>query len=302
VTTSNKAIELISPACLPLGIVLAGGKPAVLGITLQYPPIQMIARPNNELSTTGARSPIARAQASAWFERHTLPPKAELEIELAIPAYMGLGSEAMMDLTVASALKHLTGLEGRSGLDNRWGLESAAHRSGGLLVVGRESDVIHRHELKHHDNESWVVIIHMPQAAQGTSSTFETDLREALFTAQPTTDIEPFWNAVITNDLEAAGKALMQIQAETRTALEAADKPQAISTEANEVLELIRTSRNIHAWGQSFGGLAMWGLIQGAGASTEARTRLRRAMSYEGGTTMASITSNTGVQTKPAEQ
>jgi hypothetical protein len=169
-------------------------------------------------------------------------------------------------------------------------------------VVDRDGEVIHRHELKHHDNESWVFIIHMPQAAQGTPPSLETDLREALFTAQPTTDIEPFWNAVTANDLETAGKALTQIQAETQAALEAAGKPQTVSAEANEVLELIRTSRNIHAWGQSFGGLALWGLIRGAGASTEARTRLRRAMSYEGGTTMASITSNTGVQAKPAEQ
>jgi predicted sugar kinase len=244
---------------------------------------------------------VARAQALAWFEQHNLPPKADLEIELAIPAHMGLGSEAMLDLTVARGLEALNGPENVTGLESVhsiWEIEAWSHSKGGLIVAGRDGRLIQRHALEHNDENAWVFVIHLPRPTADTSPSLETDLRYALLRAEPTTDIEPLWSAVEANDAQAAGAALMTIQAETRAALEKAGTPQIISEAAAQMLEMIRTSRNILAWGQSFGGLATWGLIKGAGPSQEARTRMRRVAGYEGGTILASVTSNTGLQVK----
>ncbi len=293
--------ELTSPACLPLGIVQADGQPALLGITLQYPPIQLLAKTHNELTVTGARAQVARAQALAWFEKHNLQPKADLEIELAIPAHMGLGSEAVMDLTVARGLEALVDGELAAELespDSACAVESWAHSKGGLIVAGRDGRLVRRHALEHDDEIAWVFVIHMPRPASDTPPSLESDLRQALLKAEPTTDIEPLWSAVEANDAEAAGTALMTIQTETRAALEKAGRPQIISEESRQMLEMIRTSRNLLAYGQSFGGLATWGLIKGAGPSQEARARMRRVAGYEGGTVMATITSNTGLQMK----
>jgi hypothetical protein len=58
---------------------------------------------------SGARADLARRQAEHFFRHHHLPAQAEIEIELAIPQYMGLGSAAMLGLTVARALATLHG-------------------------------------------------------------------------------------------------------------------------------------------------------------------------------------------------
>lgn len=295
------AFELTSPACLPLGIVIADGQPALLGITLQYPPIQLLAKDHNELSVTGARSPIARAEAEEWFIAAGLPPRAELEIELAIPAYMGLGSEVMMRQTVARGLSKLTGRDNVARADdfsNGKSLELWSSALGGLLVTSPNGAVLKQHDIHHDDENAWVFVIHMPHPPADTPPSLETDLRLALLKANPTTDVASLWAAVEANDAEAAGTALQAIQTETRAALEKAGTPQVIFDENARMLEMIRTSRNVLAWGQSFGGLATWGLIKGTGPSQEARARMRRVAGYEGGTILASITSNTGIQVK----
>src|SRR5215212_7942925 len=102
--------ELTSPSCLLLGLAQLDGRICQLGITLQFPQIQLLARHSRALAISGARADLARKQAEHFFQHHHLPPQAEIEIELAIPQFMGLGSAAMLGLSVARALSTLHAL------------------------------------------------------------------------------------------------------------------------------------------------------------------------------------------------
>src|SRR5262245_16018103 len=113
-------IELTLPACLLLGFVQLEGQLCQLGVTLRYPPVQLLARTAPALSITGGRADLAYHQAVRFYkywrgesglprspawERPALSvveggpggegPQVEIEIELAIPAFMGLGSRGM---------------------------------------------------------------------------------------------------------------------------------------------------------------------------------------------------------------
>src|SRR5262249_42630649 len=146
--------------CLLLGLAQLDGQICQLGITLQFPQIQLLVRESSALAVSGARADLARRQAehfyaywrtamapqpptsppparrlsptrgegegtsprsSAWDAKLPLSPawerglagegsQAEIEIELAIPQFMGLGSAAMLGLSVARALSMLRAL------------------------------------------------------------------------------------------------------------------------------------------------------------------------------------------------
>lgn len=305
---SKTQFEITSPCCLPLGAVQADGKPALLGISLQYPPINLVVKPLNELSVTGARAPIARAQAQSWFDYHHLPPKAEIEIELAIPAHMGLGSEAMLGMSVGHGLADLGGLKDLRGLEEKreavglgseWALETWCASQGGLQVVGTDGLSIKRHAPKHDDGNAWVFVIHLPRALAETPASFESTQRLALIKAahEVKSDLAPLWAAVANDDVATFAKELMLIQEGTTEALNKIGAPVVITEEAHRMLAAIRLSGGL-AWGQSFGGLAVWGLVKGASASQEARVKMRRVMGYEGGTVTAAVTDNVGVKVK----
>src|SRR5262245_65275335 len=100
-------LELISPACLLLGMANVEGEPCQLGVTLQYPPIQLAARISDTLAITGGRADLAYQQAERFLQHSNLPRRAEVEIELAIPSFMGLGSAAMLAMSVATTFAAL---------------------------------------------------------------------------------------------------------------------------------------------------------------------------------------------------
>jgi predicted sugar kinase len=288
--------------------VRANGQPALLAITLQYPPVNLIVKPLNELSVTGARAPLARAQAQRWFESRNLPPKAEIEIELAIPAHMGLGSEPMLGMSVGRGLRDLGGLKDLRGLESEheavglgseWALETECASSGGLQVVGTDGVSLRRQAIKHDDKNAWVFVIYLPRALSDTPASFELTHRLALLKAAQKTvvDVEPLWSALANDDLTTFAKELMAIQEHTTEALTKIGAPVVVSEEAARMLEMIRLSGGL-AWGQSFGGLAVWGLVKGASLSQEARVKMRRVMGYDGGTITAAVTDNAGVKIK----
>jgi predicted sugar kinase len=300
------SVSITSPACLPLGILQAEGRPALLAVTLQYPPIRMLVKPHNELTVTGARAAIAREQAGRWFAHHDLPLKAEIEIELGIPAHMGLGSEALMAMSVVRGLQDLTGVQDLEGADSvglgpEFALEAWCHARGGLVVAGTDGTLIRRHAIAHDDSNAWVFVQHLPLAHRDTPPSFERARRRALLNAAQyaTTDVEPLWRALVGDDFTSFAQTLMGIQANTYEALAKAGTPMDPAEDVRDMLETIGTS-GAAAWGQSLGGLAAWGLIRGAGPSQIARTRMRRLARYDGGTVTAALVDNQGAVLAPA--
>src|SRR5262245_64645198 len=67
-------VELTAPACLLFGLVNLDGQPCQLGVTLQYPPVQLLARSAPALTITGGRADLAAHQAERFYEFYRRPP------------------------------------------------------------------------------------------------------------------------------------------------------------------------------------------------------------------------------------
>ncbi|HLF90214.1 MAG TPA: hypothetical protein VI451_14805, partial [Anaerolineales bacterium] len=98
-------LELAAPASLPLGLVQYHDQPALLALTVQHPPIQLAIQSGPRLHITGPRAHVAHAFATRYLTHHNLPQKGEIEIELTIPAFMGLSGDVMLGLTIAQSLE-----------------------------------------------------------------------------------------------------------------------------------------------------------------------------------------------------
>jgi len=104
-------IEVGSPCSLPLGLIRTHeDQIGVLGVTLQHPPTDVFAEAATEISVTGPMAHKGYARAWRFFAHHRREPRANVEIELAIPDMMGLGAEPMLGLSLARALAWACGL------------------------------------------------------------------------------------------------------------------------------------------------------------------------------------------------
>jgi predicted sugar kinase len=303
-------IEITAPACLLLGLAQVEGQTCQLAITLQYPPIQLLARESAALAITGGRADLARRQAERFFERHRLPQQAEIEIELAIPQFMGLGSAAMLGLSVARALAVLHGqpaevaaLASALGLTSDEALEARAFAQGGLLLVDGAGGVRRRHEIAHHnEDDDWVFVLVLPHVAAGTPATLEADLRRALSASARNLSAETgdilgrdLWPALEHDDIAQFARALMALQALNQAALADAGQPLHLSTEEQAILEIMRAGDAL-AWGRTIAGLGLYGLIKGGGPSRALRRALTAHVGYFGGTVMATLCDNRGAR------
>src|SRR5215212_2868431 len=227
--------ELTSPACLLLGLAQLDRQICQLGITLQFPQIQLLARRSPALAVSGARADLARQQAERFFQYHQLPPQAEIEIELAIPQFMGLGSAAMLGLSIARALATLhalpaddgAGLARSVGLADDEALEMHAFAQGGLLLVGEQGELLRRHAIAHSDEaDDWVLVFVLPRPPAETPASLERDQRAALRAASrhlgseiASTITADLWPAVERDDIATFAQALTRIQELNHAAL-----------------------------------------------------------------------------------
>jgi predicted sugar kinase len=302
-------IELTSPACLLLGLVQRDGQFCQLGITLQFPQIQLLARDSPALAVSGARADLARRQAEHFFQYHHLPPQADIEIELAIPQFMGLGSAAMLGLSIARALSTLhalpaddvAGLARAVGLAGDEALEMHAFAQGGLLLVGENGALLRRHAIAHQgEADDWVFVFVLPRPPGATPATLEIDRRAALRAAARhlgaetssiiTADLLP---AVERDDIESFAQALARIQALNQAALAGAGQPATLTPQEQAILDIMGDAGALTA-GRTLAGLGLYGLIKGGGPSRALRRTLTERLGYFGGTVMASIGDNNG--------
>ncbi len=322
-------IEVSSPCCLPLGLIRTReDQTGVLGVTLQHPPTDVFAEASTEFSVTGPMAHKGHAQARRFFAHHRREPRANVEIELAIPDMMGLGAETMLGLSVARALAWVCGLptEDVSALARAVGLgpEHALavwgfDRGGFLLVAAGRGDAsgaipppLRRHPIAHSDQEAWAFVFLLPKVPLGTPETLEADRLAALLNAAPRLSAETgrlfdeaLWPSLERDDLDAFAHALMAIQQLNREALADAGAPLSFTREEQVIFALFR-DRGAAAWGRSPTGLALYALIQGASASVALRHHLSQHVGIYGGVVMAAIADNTGArhtvrETRPIE-
>ena len=299
-------LTLISPACLLLGAVPVGGQPQQIGITLQHPPIQLDARSAAQLLATGGRADLANQQAARVVERFHLPAQGDIEIELAIPSMMGLGSAGMLGLSVTQSLLALHGqdatdaatLADAAGLSRPEALELHAFAQGGLLQVAADGQLARRAEIAHDEDNAWIWVLVLPRLTAGMDETLEAQRRGALLAATAGTDDgaalgDALFAATAADDISAFADALAAIQQHNAAALERAGAHVPLSDDEQKLLEIMR-AHGARVCGRAPAGLALFGLIQGGGPSRELRRTLANAIGLFGGTAMGSICANQG--------
>lgn len=313
-------IELTAPASLPLGLVPienAGQQHiCLLGVTLQCPVVYLTAQAHRALQISGARADLAHQQARQFLHHHRLPAQGELRVELAIPAFMGLGSQTMLGLSTARALSwlHRLPLEAAQaqaqalGIGRQHALELWGFDQGGLLLVDTQPQadkplppLVRRCEIVHPDERAWAFVFFLPRVPPGTAAALEQERMAALLHAalhlapaaeSPARQLQA---ALEQDNIRAFAQALMLIQQQTAAALARAGIPPHFTDEEQTLLNIMRDGGAL-AWGRSPGGLALYGLIEGAAPSRALRRHLRQHIGIYGGTVMAAITDNTGAR------
>lgn len=293
-------ISLTAPCCLTLAAGRLDGAPVLLGVALRHPPVQLEARPAPALEVTGARADAAYAHAARLAAAHGVG--ATVEIELAVPSHMGLGSRAMAGLAAARALAALhdlpaANLAATAGLAPDDGLAAHAFTVGGLLAVGRDGALLRRAALPSADEATdWVFVFHLPRVPPGTLDDLEDVRRRALWDAAEASGdaserlTRALWDAAAAAQLGPFAEALAALQALAPT-------PE-LTAEEGAALAVIRAGGAL-AWGRAPAGLARYGLIQGAEPSRELRRALSAHVGPMGGIVMATICDSAGAQIRP---
>ena len=223
---------------------------------------------------------------------------------------MGLGSEAMLGLSVARVLAWVNDLpDGELSrftdaldLGPAARLNVAGFQAGGLLLVDPESPLEtpprRRLEISHAERDAWAYVFCFPHPPDDVPDNLETDRLERLTEAaanmsetQPLLD--GIWQAVEDDDIQAFGQSLMALQASNHSALEATGHSPALDEAEQAICDLMRQNGAV-AWGRSLSGYALFALIKGAKASIDLRQTLRQHVGYFGGTIIATITDQSG--------
>ncbi len=290
-----KQVNIVSPCCLHLGFARANGQLCELGIALQHPQIQLVARPSSQLSVSGPRADVMLDAVEHLAHKHHLPLQGTIEIELAIPAHMGLGSDGML----RASAKHIMTIWHNIRTSFRVSLPEHAFTQGGVLLVNDEGLVQQRATIAHADDANeWVFVMIWPKEPDAIANDFEAqrlnELRRAAVNLSKldTTDL---FDAVARNDFVAFADSLEAIHLANEAALAASGYPITLSEQDNDILDFVRANGAVVSW-RAITGLALIGLIKGADPSRALRKALTEKLGYFGPLVMASICDNAGAR------
>ncbi len=291
-------VEVVSPCCLHLGFVRGPeGSACELVIALQHPPIQLTVQPAQQLLVSGARADVAYHAAEAYYARIGQAPHSWIEVELAIPAFMGLGADEMLHASVAHALGCVLRL---SDPPIAYSAFRLAFRHGGLLLVGERGELLRRATIAHADEaDDWVFVLALPQAPDDVPHDFELQRRAVLHRASRRLDAscvaDALFDAVEWDDFDAFANALAALHAANRAALFADGHPAELNDQERDVIARMLDGGAKFA-GRALVGLGLVGLIEGGPASRALRQALVRHLGYFGPRVMATICSNHGAR------
>jgi predicted sugar kinase len=314
-------IEVTVPGALPLGLVRLEpeGSLALMGTSLKHVIVQLAARLAGTLDVTGGRAPLALAYAERFTAFHGLPAGAQIEVEWAIPAGLGLGSDAALGLAVGRALAELhnrphdpASLAQALGLGPEHALELASYDPGGIFMC-RVPDVagevarppLARFGLHHPRVQAWAFAMFHPLTPAGMPAALERDRWAALLEAgkhlSPETGrlaVSELWPALENDDIERFGGALHEIHGLNQVALERAGYAPALTDTDEAILRTLRAN-GAFAWGRSLTGLAYYGLVRGDTAAANMKKKLLALMGHYNGTTMSTSIHNDGARVRP---
>jgi predicted sugar kinase len=318
-----KQVEIGAPAVLPLAAApwptANRNRIAILAFTIQHPPIhlQVQSRTDGRLQVTGPRADIGRRWAERFLAQQKLPVAATIEIELAIPAYMGLGSAPLLGLAIGHALAALhdrslsaAALAEALNLPPQHGLAGWGFDQGGVLLAGTETAVssalpplYQRQTVAHPDDAAWAFVLYLPRLATAPGYQPDRDWLAAYRQAESvwaktavSAQLQAAWDAVGQDDIEAFGTHLMAWQPQRQTVWAQAGLQQTEPSPDRQQLFALMAAEGAYAWGQSLGGEALYALVRGAEQTIKLRQALRRQIGFTGGILLATITDNQGAR------
>ena len=287
-------IEIVSPCCLHLGFVQFEGEPCRLTIALQHPFLQFTVSASDDFFASGPCADTAIKFAERYLSNEKLPHKGLIEIEEAVPAFMGIGSDALLEVNLTIAFAELNDQEPYSEM-----LEAS---KGGLSLFDSEGHCAKRALVKHADEEAaWVFILVLPKPADEIEDDHEWSESHNLWRAGQNTnhDSETYsrqlFLAVEQNDFKSFASTLANIHSLNEEALAQTGTPRTPSPGAKEILQLMRDNGALMC-AQTLTGLGLYGLIQGSNASRKLRAALSEHLGYFGPLVMATICDNEGAR------
>lgn len=301
---ASKQIELVGPAVLPLGLGWRAGEPQLLAVALQHPPLHLLLHPSDTLDVSGARADLAHSYAARWLAAHSLAGRVRVDLELAVPSFMGLGSAASLAASLGTGLarwyeqphEQPEALAAACGLPPVEQPLAQIAAQGGLWLRGLPGSSTPglRRRIQHANRHAWAFVLVLPRLDPVPEPTFELEalshalqLAPQLAAARAEVASEELVAALDADDLERFGAALTQLQA-------CYEQPPLNAWEA-QVCDQLRASGAV-ACGRSLAGAALFGLVQGDRGSIHARQALRPLVPPTMGMVMAAITENEGLR------
>ncbi len=282
-------IELVSPCLLHLGCIWAE-QVCELGITLQYPQIQLSAQSHPQLEISGACADMALIAVKHLIGKYHQPLPATVEIESAIPIGMGLGAQSMMAESMRQVYSKWHPFEGSF----RTSLAGHAAKHGGLLLSNDDGLLQTRADLATHDDSAaWVFVLVLPNLPDDAPEDIESQqlacLCQACRPKQAGANSEELFAAAEQNDFAAFAHALAQIQAANEAVLNIP-----ITAEEHTALDILR-STGAAMCGRALTGRGLFGLVQGGPASRDVRAALQHHYGYFGPQILAATCQNHGI-------
>jgi predicted sugar kinase len=313
-------IDIAAPASLVLGLVRfddpAIPGPCLLGVTLQHPPVNLAAVRSSGLKVSGPRAEAGLAYLQQVQAAWGISGGLEVDIDLAIPTQLGLGSDAVLGLSLARALawasdrppEDTPALARALDLGPGHGLETWGFDRGGLLLVDAQAGpdgppvLRRRAEIAHPDKEAWAFHLVLHRPPDDSPETLEADRLASLLAASehlsPETGRlvdEKLWPAVEADDIEAFGAAVMSLQRLNDEALAKAGVTRPVTDQMQQLVEAMKEEGAL-AWGVMATGLGQFAMIRGRVATQALRLKLIHTIGLEGGTAIATIADNQGAR------
>ncbi len=280
------SVSLLCPALLTLGAGRLNGQRGLAAMALRVPIMSIEARPATHLAISGPCADVALRVA----QHARTQTGAEIEIESALPRFMGLGADLMMTEAIRDVLARI------SGADSTPGQTVAGHAfaHGGLIFVNESGTQLRRSTLAHDDTQAWVFVLLLPTPPDDTPDDLESARAQRLLDAKPNHDLRALFDAADNDSFDGfvtALHAMYDAQASTLRNF-------ALPAELAHYGQLLE-AQNAPFTAVTATGYGMFALTHGAPASRAVRNGLKQTLGYGGPIVLGSICDNAGAQRKP---
>ncbi len=323
---SKVKVTVKTPARLHMGILdVDGGLGRIygsLGLAIQKPTVTLEASESDKLQVEGLDRERAEDAAKKFLRHFNIDRPCRIKVASMIPSHVGLGSGTQLRLAVAESLatlykvdvstRELASVVGRGTVS---GIGTAAFEHGGFSVDGgiptKEANrklpapIIFRQPFP----EDWLLVVAIPDAAEGYSGPIEDRAFADLQSAPPElvgrmcrTLVMRLLPALVERDIVNFGSALTELQRLTGECFSNIQGGQFAGTIVSETVNFL-LNRGAYGAGQSSWGPTVYGLVEGRSAAQSLVKQVQRFLdSSVGGNVFYTAANNSGAEVNSSEE